>query len=295
MMVIGFLSAVWLIRRLSRNITPNPDIITNAALYSLIAGVLGARVFYVIHYFENFKGDLPSIFAVWEGGLELLGGVICAITVIILYLRHHKLPVKKYLDILGIALMLALGFGRIGCFLNSCCFGKPTDSPLAVRFPYGSLAYKSQIYPDPDRNRHQPYLKLSPEFSIYGISDNGIWPGHLKLYEDLTARQKDMVDNGLYRCLPVHPTQLYSSAYAFLGAFLLYLFWKRKQGFLTRPGSTFAMMFIIYGTARFLMEFLRDDNPFEFDSLTVSQNLTIVMIIAGSVMMTIFQKTKSKY
>ncbi len=48
MMVIGFLSAVYLIRRLSRDITPDPQLITNAALYSLIAGVLGSRLFFVI-------------------------------------------------------------------------------------------------------------------------------------------------------------------------------------------------------------------------------------------------------
>ncbi len=86
MMVVGFLSAVYVIRRLSRSITPDPQLITNAALYSLIAGVLGARLFYVVHYFDKFKGNLLSVFAIWQGGLELLGGVILAITVILLYL-----------------------------------------------------------------------------------------------------------------------------------------------------------------------------------------------------------------
>jgi len=296
MMVIGFLCAIYLIKRLSRNILPDSQMITNAALYSLIAGVVGARVFYVVHYWQNFKDDLLSAFAVWEGGLELLGGVICAVLVIIFYLRHQKLPVKKYLDILAIALMLALGFGRIGCFLNGCCFGKPTDLPLGVRFPYGSLSYKSQIYPDLTRDRPEPYLKLPADFSIYNRSVNGIWPGDLKPYEDLTAEQKNMVDNGRYRALPVHPTQLYSSAYAFAGCFLLYLFWKRNRKdsskVFARPGCTFALMLIIYSLCRFSVEFLRDDNPFEFDSLTVSQNLAIGMIIVGGILMTIFQKAK---
>ncbi len=108
MMVVGFLLAVWVIRRLSRNITPDPQFITNAALYSLIAGVVGARLFFVVHYFYKFKGDLLSIFAIWRGGVELLGGVLLAITVIFLYLWYHKLPVRRYLDILAIGLMLAL-------------------------------------------------------------------------------------------------------------------------------------------------------------------------------------------
>ncbi|MHC4753206.1 MAG: prolipoprotein diacylglyceryl transferase family protein, partial [Planctomycetota bacterium] len=78
-MVIGFLAAVSLIRHLSRDITPNPQLVTNAALYSLVGGVVGARLFYVIHYFDNFKNNLPSVFAIWQGGLELLGGVVVAV------------------------------------------------------------------------------------------------------------------------------------------------------------------------------------------------------------------------
>ena len=89
MMVVGFLAAVSLIRCLSRDITPDPQYITNAALYSLIAGVAGARLFYVLHHFDQFRDNLLSVFAIWQGGLELLGGVISAITVIIIYLRQE--------------------------------------------------------------------------------------------------------------------------------------------------------------------------------------------------------------
>ena len=79
MLVIGFLLAVHVIRRLSRNITPDPQMITNASLYSLVAGVIGSRIFYILHHFDNFKDNLKSVFKIWQGGLELLGGVIGAI------------------------------------------------------------------------------------------------------------------------------------------------------------------------------------------------------------------------
>jgi phosphatidylglycerol:prolipoprotein diacylglycerol transferase len=307
MMVIGFLAAVSVIRRLSRNITPAPQLITNAALYALIAGVVGSRLFYVIHHYNQFKGDFFSIFAIWKGGLELLGGVLLAIAVIIIYMRHHKLPIRHYLDILAIGLLLALAFGRIGCFLNGCCFGKPTNLPWAVRFPYHSPtnvhspAYSSQAHPDLRRNRPEPQLKLPDDF--FGYTDkNGSWYSGLKPYEYLTPEQKDMVDNGQYRCLPVHPAQLYSSANAFLCSLLLYLFWRRSQKaektknkgkLFARPGCTFGLMFIIYGVTRFLLEFVRDDNPFEFDSITISQNLGIAMVVLGAALMVIFQKMKT--
>ena len=116
-----------------------------------------------------------------------------------------------------------------------------------------------------------------------------------------------MVTYGPYRCLHVHPTQLYSSAAAFFCAFLLYLFWRRSQHVvepksqkkaLTKPGSTFAMMFILYGIARFFLEFARDDNPFEYawwaiyKGGTVSQNLGIYMVISGVLFMVVFQRMK---
>ena len=83
MMVIGFLAAVTLIRRLSRDFTPDPQLITNAALYSLIGGVLGARIFFVLHHLSDFKQDPVSVFKIWNGGLELLGGVILAVSFLV--------------------------------------------------------------------------------------------------------------------------------------------------------------------------------------------------------------------
>jgi phosphatidylglycerol:prolipoprotein diacylglycerol transferase len=307
MMVLGFLAAVFVIRRLSRDITPDPQFITNASLYTLIAGVVGSRLFYVVHYFGRFRGDLLSVFAIWEGGLELLGGVVLAIIVVFFYLWRHKLPIRRYLDILAIGLLLALAFGRIGCFLNGCCFGKQTGLPWGVRFPYGSFAYGSQVRPNPYRNRPEPYFKLPDDFFNYSYDSTGP-TGILKPYESLTKEQQQMVSEGPYRCLPVHPVQLYSSAVALLNALLLYLFWRKSQKlaaskntnrFLTKPGSTFAMMFILYGIARILLEFVRDDNPFEYGwwafykGATVSQNLGIYMVIFGFVLILVFQKMKS--
>jgi phosphatidylglycerol:prolipoprotein diacylglycerol transferase len=303
MMVIGFLAAAHIIRRMSRNITPDPQMITNASLYCLVSGVIGARIFYVLHYFDRFRDDLTSVVAIWDGGLELLGGVIGALLVIFIYLRYHKLPVRQYFDILITGLMLTLAFGRIGCFLSGCCFGKPAELPWAVRFPYGSDAYYSQVFLDGTRNRPEPQLKLPSEF-FETFEKNGNSFLRLKPFDRLTDLQKQQVTSGLYRCLRVHPTQLYSSIDAAILTLLLYLFWKRSQNAqkskisksFSKPGSTFALMFILYGLVRFFEEFLRNDNPFEYGwwtiyrGGTISQNLAIYMLIFGVVLMLIFQK-----
>jgi len=302
MMVIAFLIAVFVIRFLSKKFTSNPDHITNAALYALIAGIVGARLFYVIHYFQDFKDNLLSVFAIWQGGLELLGGVIFSIPVIVLYLIIHKLPTRQYLDVLAIGLMAALAFGRIGCFLNGCCFGKPADLPWAVSFPYGSLAYRSQVKPDLERNREKPYFKL-PESFFNHYSQNGSTVKILKERENLTAPQeKYLKDEDKLRSLPVHPTQLYSSLNGLLIAFILFLWWRRTQKaqknkenkFLTAPGSVFALMFILYAPTRFGIECLRGDNPFGFLGFTISQNIGLFLLIPlGFILMLFFQITNT--
>lgn len=312
MMVIAFLAGLFLIRRLSRSITADPQVITNAALYSLIGGVAGARLLYVMHYFDYFRGDFISIFATWQGGLEFYGGVILALPIVLAYLCYHKYYVRRYevhirsyLDVLAIGLMLALVFGRVGCFLNGCCFGKPTELPWAVRFPYNSFAYISQVNAgDEETSGANRQLNLPREYLSY-VDANGTW--YPKPYEDLTEEQKTRVTKGKYRCLPVHPTQLYSSAAVGVLCLILYLFWRRAQNAgkskspgrsFAKPGCTFSLMFIVYGVSRFFMEFLRDDNPLEYGwwaiykGATVSQNLAIYMTIFGVVLMIIFQRIK---
>lgn len=310
MVVVGFVAAILLIRKLSKRLGDNPEHITNAALYSLVTGVLGARIFYVIHHYDQFQGRFLDVFAVWQGGLELLGGVFFAIAVIILYMKLNKLPIRLYLDILAIALLLALSFGRIGCFLNGCCYGKPTESVVGVTFPYDSPVYEGQAYPDPKRNRENAYIDLPAEYYGY-LSGDGIWvhsteeskySAYLKPYERLTDEQKhDVSKQGHLHALPVHPTQLYSSGAALFWSFMLYLFWikwgsgqkdlsKRKRfGY---SGCTFGLMFIVYGITRFIIEFIRDDNPFEIGTLTISQLLGIGMIVAGSIFMLICANMK---
>jgi phosphatidylglycerol:prolipoprotein diacylglycerol transferase len=299
MMVVGFLAAVTIIRYLSRHFTRDPQLITNAALYSLIAGVVGARAFFIVHYFDQFRHDPWNVFAIWNGGLEVIGGVLLAIVVILLFCRYHKLPVRHYLDVLAIGLTAALMFGRVGCFLNGCCYGRPTELPWGVRFPYGSFSYSSQARPDPARGRSQPYFTLPPEYFGY-TNEKGQYIDDLKPARYLTPEQRVLVTKGPYLARPVHPTQLYSSLGAGLLGLILYGFWRRarraetlgRYPLLTKPGSIFSLMFILYPILRFSMEMIRDDNPFEVAGLTVSQLLVIPMAVLGIVLAIFFARSQ---
>lgn len=295
MLVVGFLAATALMRRLAKRAELNPETVSNLALYALIAGVVGARLFYVVHHSQQFEDNWLSVFAVWQGGLELLGGVIAAAALVAATILYQRLPAGRYLDILAIGVMVGLGFGRIGCFLNGCCWGKPTNAAWGVRFPYGSFAYQDQAFPNPARGRNAPHLVLPPTF--YGFPDGqGGWreadqtnwqSAFLKPLDALTEQQRDCALRGACRCKPVHPTQLYDSANGFIAAALLYGIWRRWGA--RFAGLVCCAAVVWYGATRFLLEFLRDDNPFEYGwwtlyrGGTISQNIGLYMVIVGAI------------
>jgi phosphatidylglycerol:prolipoprotein diacylglycerol transferase len=283
-MVLGFLTALFLMRYLGRRLRLDPILLTNAALYTLIAGIVGARIFYVLHHFDQFKGNLLGVFAIWRGGLEFLGGVVLAMVFLVGYLRRHRLPVRRILDIMAIGLMAGLMFGRVGCLLNGCCWGKPTDLPWGIRFPYRSFAYRSQIEPNPGRGRTEPHLHLPQSYMHFDANDGGWSP---KPLEWLTEQQRREVQEGRYRCLPVHPSQSYASMAALAISAVLYLLWRQsldaglRPGWWRMPGLGFCLMLVLYGMVRYLLELTRDDNPFEVAQLTISQLIGLGMIVLG--------------
>ena len=296
MMALGFLIGLALANRLARRARLDQAVIMNVTLYSLVIGVIGARAFFVIHHFDLFRGDLAAIFAVWRGGLEFVGGVIPVIVFLFFYMKRHNLPFRRYLDILAIGLMMGLAFGRMGCFLNGCCFGKPANLPWAIRFPYRSYAYISQINPDLKRDRPEPHLDLPKSEYLSFFDQDGQW--YPRPLDQLNDRQKYDVTKGRYRCLAIHPTQLYSAANALVICALLYLLWRRgldrpgHQPRLARPGSTTAMAFVLYGATRFFLEALRDDNPYEFAHLTISQITSIAMVALGVVLLILLARIR---
>jgi phosphatidylglycerol:prolipoprotein diacylglycerol transferase len=303
MMVVGFLAAIFVVGRMAKQAGYKPEYITNTALYSLLVGILGARMFYVFHHSHQFTDNFFSVFAVWQGGLEFLGGVVLVIVFLVLYLRRKRQPMWEYMDILAVGLMIGLGFGRVGCLLNGCCHGKVTDSVVGIRFPYDSFAYNSQISPDPARKRMEPLLKIDEDFFYLSadgkriLTMDGKWV--LKPFDQLTDMQKQLVTTGAYRCLKVLPTQIVSSISALLLAGAAYLFWRKYAH--RRPGLIVATLLWAYGIMRFYIETLRDDNPFEYTwwaiykGGTISQNICLYLIISGVVLTVFILRKPAKY
>ena len=141
MAACGFMIASWLLERNRKYADLSKDQCGTLLIIAMIAGILGARIFYVVQFFHQYKDDIIRIFYIHEGGLVFYGGFILAFLSIIVYTRKNKLDTIRVLDVFAPAMAAAHCFGRIGCFLNGCCFGRATDAFWGVTAPAGSILF----------------------------------------------------------------------------------------------------------------------------------------------------------
>jgi len=132
----GVLLAVFLMRRQSVSQGWTPDEVMDAVLYFTLTSFIGARIFYVVQHWDFYAENPAEIIMFWEGGVVFYGGVIAGLLFLWGYSRHKKWPVLKLFDFFAPYIALAHGFGRIGCFLNGCCYGSKFFSPWSVRYPF---------------------------------------------------------------------------------------------------------------------------------------------------------------
>jgi phosphatidylglycerol:prolipoprotein diacylglycerol transferase len=147
LLALAFILGIWFSAKRAKKQGMNIDWLPDLSLIILITAILGSRFFYVIRHLEEFEGHLwdminpiQSSGEIGIGGLSMFGGLVLAILCSIIYLRLKKLNVQRIADIVAPSIMLGLGVARIGCFLNGCCFGEPTQSCLGVIFPPDSPA-----------------------------------------------------------------------------------------------------------------------------------------------------------
>lgn len=147
MLALGFLAGTVAALMLSSGEGIADEAVLDMVLWSMIASIVGARLAYVIFFFDELKNPLIDVFMIQRGGLVFYGGVVGAILALILRSRAHKLSLWKVLDIAAPVTAVGYAIGRIGCFLNGCCYGVETNLPWAVSFPsLPGLRHPTQLY-----------------------------------------------------------------------------------------------------------------------------------------------------
>jgi phosphatidylglycerol:prolipoprotein diacylglycerol transferase len=279
MMIVGFFGAVYLARFLANRSGLDGEVFVNAGLIALVSGVIGARLSHVLENLDEFTRsdrtameNFLAMINLSSGGLTYYGGFILAFIVLVWYGRKKKVPLALGMDILAPCLMIGLGFGRIGCFLNGCCEGAVCNQPYAITFPYYSNPYLDQF------NKGQLEGKVPLELLQYRNGQKRpIPPAAAQDNPQLLALMKQQ------RSLPVHAAQLYSMVTCFILAALLVAYFSMPH----LAGRVFALMLMLEGLTRFLLEMLRVEPPV-IGSFSLSMIIGLMLVGLGAILWMVF-------
>ncbi|MBR5626700.1 MAG: prolipoprotein diacylglyceryl transferase, partial [Thermoguttaceae bacterium] len=148
-LVVAILLSTLLILWQGRKRNISADSLLSVVFVSVICGILGARIFYVVEYWPVISQSdgslLFNILDMTSGGLVVYGSIIGGILSVFVFLYLKKMPILATFDLFAPALMLGIAIGRIGCLMNGCCFGGVCDFPWGITFPAGSFAHVEQM------------------------------------------------------------------------------------------------------------------------------------------------------
>ena len=148
-LAVAFIVALWTAARRAPLTGIAGDKISDAGLWLIVGAVLGARLLYVATYWrESFAGQpISEIFMIQRGGLVFYGGLAGAALAGILFAKRQQLALWKIADIFAPSIALGYVFGRIGCLMNGCCFGRECSLPWAIRFPENHVTGGAPVHP----------------------------------------------------------------------------------------------------------------------------------------------------
>jgi phosphatidylglycerol:prolipoprotein diacylglycerol transferase len=201
MVALGFAVAIFLANRRAGRFGLSGDLVVDLLITALVTGIAGARLFYIILSFQYYRANPMEILDLSKGGLVWYGGFFMALASVALFIKVKRMGFWNTMDLLAPYIVLAQALGRIGCFLNGCCYG------------------------------------------ISGI-----------------------------------PVQLYASLSLF-AIFIVLRLWQEVRRF---NGEIFLGYCILYSLKRFGIEFLRGDNPRAFFGLTISQVISIAVVLVSA-------------
>lgn len=246
MLLVGFLSALWLARRHALLAGFDPDLMYDLAFWLLLPGIAGGRLAYLLQYGEHvFTGPdgvplvgrdlILAAVNLSQGGLVLIGAIFGGAAGFFAFCGIRKIPALQLADVIVPSIFVGIGFGRLGCLLNGCCFGDACSLPWGITFPQGSV----------------PFQVLA---------------------------ERGFVDPAAAATMPLHPTQIYSSLDGLILAAVTALYLRAPH----RPGDVLALGCILCALTRFFIEFLRNDEMGQLGTrLTISQLYSLGILAAG--------------
>ncbi|MCW5942010.1 MAG: prolipoprotein diacylglyceryl transferase [Fimbriimonadaceae bacterium] len=132
MILVAFLAALWLAQRRARQRGFDPGKILDISIWTLIAGILGARVTFIVQDLPYYLANTKELFSLQFQGLTSFGGLIFGALAFVFLAKRARLSVPGLLDVCAPSFLVGHIVGRVGCLLNGCCYGGACTLPWAV-------------------------------------------------------------------------------------------------------------------------------------------------------------------
>ncbi|MFT4556900.1 MAG: prolipoprotein diacylglyceryl transferase [Planctomycetales bacterium] len=242
MLVCGVIACGWTAAKRAPLANADPIFARELAVWIVLSGVVGARLFHLVQFRELVFADCVSLLdyvkasvMLPDGGLVLYGGIILAGATYFVLCRLNKVDPLKFGDAIVPAVFVGIAFGRLGCFLNGCCYGNACSLPWAVQFPKESAAWGALV-------------------------KNGfLMPDALQT-------------------MSLHPTQIYSSINGVILTVIMIAYYRYRKG----DGSVIALALMLYPVSRICLEILRNDELGQLGTgLTISQLVSLGVLTGG--------------
>lgn len=248
MIGIGFIVALLVGEYRAKKKGLNQESVIDMAIIAILCGFLGAKLLYVIVNLQEFIEAPGSVLG--RAGFVVYGGIIAGVLCCLLYCHIKKLSFLQYFDLIIPEVAIAQGFGRIGCFLAGCCYGRHTDSAFGVIFPEGSLAPAG--------------VKLIPTQLISAAGDI--------LFAVILIVISDVVFKSVVYGKSRNDAESSEKTAS------------RSKKFGHVAGDIGCLYLWMYGVGRFLIEFLRDDYRGAVGALSTSQFISLFIVLGGIVL-----------
>ena len=175
--VTGMMIAIWIAQREAKRTGQNPEQYLDLAMIGIAAGILGARIYYVIFAWDYYKDDLLSIFNIRQGGLAIYGGIIGACIAVVIYSRKKKQNFSLLMDTASMSIVFGQIMGRWGNFFNREAFGDYTNNLFAMQLPVSAVRANEitqQMWDHVVTVNGVEYIQVHPTFLYESLWNVGV-------------------------------------------------------------------------------------------------------------------------
>lgn len=145
LVAIGVMGGIYIGYRNAKRVGLRTDDFLDLTFWGLVVALTSSRLMFVLTNLDRYRENYWKVFAIWEGGLVFYGGVIGACALGLYLMWRRNLPFLRSGDVIAPVLSIGHAFGRLGCYMAGCCWGKTCPKPLGVQFGEQSVVYENLV------------------------------------------------------------------------------------------------------------------------------------------------------